>query len=56
LADAATANAKATRNATLRFLPGMASRIATPPMTNAAMRAVLISCFSVTSPFLITLA
>jgi hypothetical protein len=56
LAEAATAKANATRKAMLSFWAGIDSAIATPPITNAAMRATLTSCFSVTLPSFQTLA
>ena len=56
LADAATAKASATRNAMFSFCAGMASTIAMPPMTNAAMRATLTSSFSLAFPRFHTVA
>ena len=57
LADAATANASATRNAMFWPLATMPPRIATMPITMAVMRATLTSSFlSSTAPCLITLA
>ena len=38
------------------FCAGMASAMAMPPITNAAMRATFTSSFSVTLPFLMTVA
>ena len=55
-AEAATAKASATRNAMFSFCAGMASAMAMPPMTNAAIRATLTSSFSVAVPFLMTVA
>ena len=55
-ADAATAKARATRKAMLSFCAGMASAMAMPPITNAAMRATLTSSFSVAWPRLKTVA
>ena len=56
MADAATAKASATRNAMFSFCAGIASTIAMPPMTKAAIRATRTSSFSVALPFLNTLA
>src|SRR5258705_693978 len=55
-ADAAIANASATRNATLRLRAKMPRTIATAPMTNAEYRATTTSCRSVVCPRLMTLA
>ena len=55
-ADAATANASATRNAMLSFCAGIARAIEMPPITKAAMRAVRISSRSLAVPFFTTLA
>src|SRR3712207_5914534 len=55
-ADAATANARATRKAMLSFWLGIANAIAMPPMTKAAIRATLTSWCSETLPCLKTLA
>src|SRR4051794_24964393 len=54
-ADAAIANAMATRKATFNDCAGMASAMATAPMQTAAIRPTRTSCLSVTWPFLITL-
>ena len=55
LADAATANASATRNAMLSRWAGIDSAMAIAPMTNAAIRATRTSSFSVTGwSFLMT--
>jgi hypothetical protein len=57
LAEAATANASATRNAMFCPLARMPPRIATMPITTAVMRATLTSSFlPSTSPRLMTLA
>ena len=56
MAEAATANASATRNAMFSDCAKIESTIATPPMPNAAIRATPTSCFSVTSPFFHTFA
>src|SRR3954471_15189038 len=55
-ADAATANASATRNATLMPLTRMPPMIATAPMTTAVYRATLTSWSGSVLPSLITLA
>src|SRR6478672_11945727 len=55
LADAAMANAIATRKATFNDCAGMANAIDTAPMQTAEIRPTLTSCLSVTCPFLITL-
>src|ERR671920_1520320 len=55
-ADAATAKARATRNAMLRFCDGIASAIEMPPITKAAILATRISSRSEAVPFLATLA
>ena len=56
LPDAATANASATRKATLRFWAKIDSTIAMAPMTTAAIRATRTSDPSSTSPLRMTLA
>ncbi len=56
-ADAATANASATRNAMFCPLATMPPTMATAPITSAVMRATRTSgVLSSTVPFLITLA
>jgi hypothetical protein len=56
-ADAATANASATRNAMFWPFAMMPPPMATAPITSAVLRAILTSCtLSSASPFLITFA
>src|SRR5690242_8360338 len=56
LPDAATANASATRNATLRLRARMPRTIAMAPITRAEPRATTTSCRSEAWPLRITLA
>ncbi len=56
LALAATAKARATRNAMFWFLATMPPRIDTTPMTTTVRRAILTSASGSPTPFLMTLA